>query len=225
METRRLSDLISSGQEHPTPDLGEVTRRRDQLRRLMPTMRRTRTGRDALLSELIGHYRSGHREIWGSMLLEVMGAAVFTELERYRPQGPVFDSDDLAQQMLAEVLEAALVIPLPAGAQHLEQRLLCRVTKRMERLLRGELRRQRAQIAAPWENDGLYPPFALDRSLYADREPYLDADLLGDGWGPDLRCVDGAGFREGEQTASPSPRERKAGRKLQVDNRAAGFDA
>lgn len=202
MESQRLSDLISSELEHITPDLGEVTRRRDQLLRLLPEMRRTREGRDALLTELVGHYRSGHREVWGPVLLEVMAPALFSQLERYRPQGPVVDSDDLAQQMLVEVLEAALSVPLPPGTQHVEQRLLWRVTKRMQRQLQRELRRRRGQVAAPWENPGLYPPYALDRSLYEDRPPYLHEDLLGDGWGPDVRVRDGAGFRESSEGAA-----------------------
>lgn len=96
--------------------------------------------RDQLVFDLVLLYRRGPRQHWAPVLLEVMAPPIFERLARYRPEEPVIDQDDLYQQLLLEVLEAALTIPLHGGPAWLERRLLMRAGGNLSRRLRKEAR-------------------------------------------------------------------------------------
>ncbi len=145
----RLSELIAAGYRQPVPagvDLESALLARARLLQSLPQARRTRCRRDALLLELIAHYRRGQRQLWAPVLLEVMAPALCQRLQGYLPLRPAMDLDDIAQQLVVELLNAALAIPLPADGQWTERRLLNRATKRIGRWLAREARRQKHQL-------------------------------------------------------------------------------
>jgi len=158
LEPRLPNPIAAGSREVPveTEDLETALLARARLLKVLPEVRRTRRGRDVLLWELIGLYRRGQRQLWAPLLLELMGLAMSHRLQRYQALDPTLDADDIAQQLAIEVLEAALNIPLPAEPRWVEARLLKRATKRLQRWLAKEAKKQSCQepLPAPDDDEG-----------------------------------------------------------------------
>jgi hypothetical protein len=102
--------------------------------------RLTLAERDQLLFELVALYRRGPRAQWAPVLLDVMAPPLMQRLKRFKPQPPAIDDEDVAQHFLAEVLEAALKLPLDTGPRCLERRLILRAATPVSRWLQREVR-------------------------------------------------------------------------------------
>ena len=76
-------------------------------------------------------------------LLDFLAPAMVSRLGHYRDVPPGLGADDLSQQMVVEVLRAALTIPLPRGAEFLERRIILRAGQAMRRMLEREQRHRR----------------------------------------------------------------------------------
>jgi hypothetical protein len=162
LEPRLSNPIADDSREVPgeAEDIEAAVVARARLLTALPESRRTRRARDLLLWELVTLYRRGQRQLWAPLLLDVMEQALVHRLHRYQAPDPTFDAGDIAQQLVIEVLEAALDIPLPAEPVWIEARLLKRATKRLQRWLAKEAKRQSRQ----------QPPPAPDEDESADPE-------------------------------------------------------
>ena len=79
------------------------------------------------------------------MLLEVLNPALLQRLKRYRAEPPAIDLEDIRQQLVVELLSAAVAIPLPPDADFVERRLLMRAGQGVRRWLVREGRVRAAQ--------------------------------------------------------------------------------
>lgn len=102
-------------------------------------------GRVSGLFAVVLAYRAGPRRIWGPVLLDVLAPALLASLQRLRPYPPVMDAEDIRQQLVVEVLQAAAAMPLPANPNYLRRRLMARANQGVRRWLEREGRRQRGQ--------------------------------------------------------------------------------
>ena len=94
--------------------------------------------RDQLLCELLVAYRSTHdRAQIAPLILEAVRPQLEVRRLRLSPQEPYLDTQDLAQQLVLEVLDLALTLPLQGGA-FLERRLVLRAIERVTRGLERE---------------------------------------------------------------------------------------
>ncbi len=90
-------------------------------------------------------YRACSRSRCAPMLLTLLAPAVERRLGRLRPVPPAISAEDIRQQLLVEVLEAALSMPLPLNPLVLERAILRRASQAVSRRLSRELRRQQRQ--------------------------------------------------------------------------------
>jgi len=96
--------------------------------------------RDQLLCELLVAYRmTAVRAQIAPLILEAVRPQLEVRRLRLRPREPYLDADDVAQQLVLEILDLALRLPLQDGA-FLERRLLLRAIERVTRRLKRELR-------------------------------------------------------------------------------------
>src|SRR5579864_7415595 len=72
--------------------------------------------RDRLLEEIVLEYRSGRRDVWAAVLLDVLTPAILARLARYRTEPPGLDAEDIRQQFVVELLSAARSMPMPLGS-------------------------------------------------------------------------------------------------------------
>lgn len=91
--------------------------------------------RDRILEAVVRAYRIGQRQLWGPMLLEILGPQLAEAVQQFHILAPLVDSDDLGQQLVLEVLSAAAIVPIPQGARWVEQRLLRRANFNLARWL------------------------------------------------------------------------------------------
>ena len=96
--------------------------------------------RDVTLREAVQAYRRGPRTVWGPVILEVLAPAIMVRLVIYEELPPVINLEDLRQQLVVEVLDAAAHVPLPDNARYIKQRIMRQAAKRMTRWLRREIR-------------------------------------------------------------------------------------
>jgi hypothetical protein len=99
--------------------------------------------RDRLLGEIVWAYRSGDRPVWGAVLLDLLTPALLKKLQRYSPEEPVVDLEDIRQQLVVELLQAAATMPFSPAADFVERRLVLRAGQGVRRWLSRE-RRYRA---------------------------------------------------------------------------------
>jgi len=96
--------------------------------------------RDQFLCELLVAYRlSAVRSQIAPLILEAVRPQLEVRRLRLRPRQPYLETDDIAQQLVLEILDLALRLPLQEGA-FLERRLLLRAIERVTRRLKRELR-------------------------------------------------------------------------------------
>ncbi len=103
------------------------------------------------LAAAVKAYRSGCRSIWAPVVLTLMAPAVEGRLRDLYPVPPAISSDDIPQQLLVEVLEAALCMPLPQDPLMFGPAILSRASQAVSRRLGRELRRQQRQQQHPVE--------------------------------------------------------------------------
>lgn len=97
------------------------------------------------LAAAVKAYRAGCRSSWAPVVLTMMAPAVEGRLRDLYPVPPAISSDDIRQQLLVEVLEAALCIPLPQDPLMFGPAILSRASQAVSRRLGRELRRQERQ--------------------------------------------------------------------------------
>jgi hypothetical protein len=141
--TASLSEHIASGyqvviERWPEDDLPALVRMRARDRT------RSIEERDVTLREAVQAYRRGPRSKWGPVVLELLAPAILVRLGLFEELLPVIALEDLRQQLVVEVLDAAAHMPLADNARYIKQRVMRRAAKRMTRWLAREIR------AASW---------------------------------------------------------------------------
>jgi hypothetical protein len=106
---------------------------------------RRRCGRSVRVAEAIARYRQGPRQLWASILLDLLAPAIIHCVTRLRPMPPVLDEDEIRQQFLVELLEAAASIPLPSVPAWQKRAILSRANQAVRRSLTREAMRQGRQ--------------------------------------------------------------------------------
>ena len=112
--------------------------------------------RDELWTQLIDNYVSGPRQGWAAALLEVMRVDLLAALGALPAMPPTITSDDIAQQLVTEILAAALDGPA-TPARTTRDRLITRAATSVHRLLAGELRSATEGSELPPQPDGSSP--------------------------------------------------------------------
>ncbi len=102
-------------------------------------------GRQRALVGAVNAYRAGACSRWAPVLLALLGPALERRVGRLRPVPPAINTEDIRQQLVVEVLEAALCMPLPENSLLLERAILRRASQAVSRRLGRELRRQQRQ--------------------------------------------------------------------------------
>jgi hypothetical protein len=111
------------------------------------------TERDQLLADIVVAYRSGPRELWAPVILDLLAPALVRMVRRIVRKSEelanldpdellAVDEEELRQQLLMEVLRAAATIPLRSGARGMKTRLLKRVNTYLIRWVKREFRHQ-----------------------------------------------------------------------------------
>ena len=95
---------------------------------------------DALWAELINRYLRGPRADWAVVVLEVMRVDLLEVLGSLKPLPPAVTREDIAQQLIVELLAAALDGPADP-ARWTRHRLVTRATTAVQRMLSTELKR------------------------------------------------------------------------------------
>jgi hypothetical protein len=115
------------------------------LARARDTSNAGRRERGRSLRAIVGTYRAGPRELWGSVLLDLLAPALLARLLRLRTELPVLDEEDIRQQLVFELLRAAATMPLPSEDRYLKTALIARANQGVCRWLAREARRQMNQ--------------------------------------------------------------------------------
>jgi len=115
--------------------------RRNRRRRAMAGHRKAQ-GRDAYLEDLIRRYRADPAT-WSPVLLEAIGPAAVARIAHFVSPSPVIDAEDVAQELILQLLLAAATMPLPHGARWVERRLVLRAGTGVSRWLQREANYQR----------------------------------------------------------------------------------
>ncbi|MBJ7601686.1 MAG: hypothetical protein JF888_00570 [Candidatus Dormibacteraeota bacterium] len=105
------------------------------------------------LARAVKAYRAGCRSRWAPVVLMLMAPVVEGRMSDLHPVRPAISADDIRQQLLQEVLEAALSMPLPKDPLVLQRAILLRATQAVRRRLTRELCRQGKQEPPVEEDD------------------------------------------------------------------------
>lgn len=92
---------------------------------------------DATLRQVVLAYR-GDPSL-GPLVLDLLKPAVARWLRFLDAEPPVLASDDLEQQIVLEVLEAASSMPLPAGMRYVDRAIVRRARRSVSRWLFAEV--------------------------------------------------------------------------------------
>lgn len=107
---------------------------------------------DALWAELIGRYIQGPRANWALVVLEVMRVDLLELLGSLKSLPPAVTREDIAQQLIVELLSAALDGPADP-ARWTRHRLITRATTAVQRMLLAELKRANHLPVIPANSD------------------------------------------------------------------------
>jgi len=138
-----LASQIRDGFERAAGSLGD---RANLVRRVRSTCNEGSGERDRLLGEIVWAYRTGDRQVWGGVLLDLLAPALLKKLKRYSPEEPGVDLEDIRQQLVVELLHAAATMPFPPGADFVERRLVLRAGQGIRRWLSRERRYRAAHL-------------------------------------------------------------------------------
>jgi hypothetical protein len=97
------------------------------------------------LRGLVLAYRAGPKRLWGPVLLDRLAPAILERLQRLKARAPVIDPEDIRQQLIVEVLQAAATMPLPENPAYLRRALIARANQGVRRKLARERAHQLAQ--------------------------------------------------------------------------------
>jgi hypothetical protein len=95
---------------------------------------------DELLAAAIRSYRRGPAQVWGPVLLSMLGPALVTMAARLRSCSRAIDGEDLDQQVVLEALRACDEMPLPDGCRFVLRRVVLLANKRLTRWAQRETR-------------------------------------------------------------------------------------
>lgn len=101
--------------------------------------------RNRLLAEMVTAYRSGPRELWGPVILDLLAPALVELLQLFRAEPPAMDAEEISQQLVMETLRAAATIPIHKDGCDMKVRLLARAYTYVVRWLIREGYRQSKQ--------------------------------------------------------------------------------
>ena len=102
--------------------------------------------RDQTLAAIVISYRAGPRHLWAPVLLDLLTPALLDCLQRLGHEPPVFDPEDIRQQLLVELLHLAATLPLGDG-RYLKRRLIRRANQAVRRRLAREALRRSRQVS------------------------------------------------------------------------------
>jgi hypothetical protein len=95
-------------------------------------------------SSLIADYREGPRPLFGPIIVRRLQAEIRTAADHLRPPaGTMLSADDIQDELVLQVLEAATRMPLPSDPACIPLCLMLRAQARVARWLAGELRHSR----------------------------------------------------------------------------------
>jgi len=94
---------------------------------------------DKLWAELLQHYQAGPRQAWAAVLLEAMRPDLAAAVAAVPAFPPVITREDFAQQLMANVLVAALDSPADQ-ARWTPNRLISRASQKTQKWLAREIR-------------------------------------------------------------------------------------
>ena len=98
---------------------------------------------DRRLADLVRRYQESDRQTWAPALLEAMAPALIPWLARVNGEPPYLSREDVAQQLVVELLSKALELDLNRDSQHIARRLLRKAAHRVAEQLRQEAANRR----------------------------------------------------------------------------------
>src|SRR5713101_6087782 len=121
--------------------------------RRLAACRRDPRARDQFLCELLVAYRlAAVRSQIAPLILQAVRPQLEVRRLWLRPREPYLEADDVAQQLVLDILDLALRLPLQDGG-YLERRLLLRAIERVSRGLKRELRYRNLVGSYPADTD------------------------------------------------------------------------
>jgi len=97
-------------------------------------------GRDRALAEIVAAYRTGPRELWAPVILDLVAPPLLEKLQRLTARPPVLEIEDLSQQLVLQILHAAATMRIAREGRHLRRELVARASKAVSRQLAREHR-------------------------------------------------------------------------------------
>jgi hypothetical protein len=92
--------------------------------------------------ELITAYREGPRQLYAPVILGLLESQINGAARRLRPPVSTITGEDIRQELVVQVLDAALAMPLAPDPQWIPRRLLLRARTGAVRWLANELRHE-----------------------------------------------------------------------------------
>jgi hypothetical protein len=121
-------------------------RRRWEARRALSATR-DRDRRDRLIAQSLVGYRRGPKDFWGPLLLELLAPKLSIQVSRLSTVVPYIDCEDVAPQLIAELLTVSATMPLPANSRRWERALRLRAKTHLTRWMAREERRQLRSVS------------------------------------------------------------------------------
>lgn len=109
--------------------------------------------RDRLLAQVVCAYRSGPRQVWGPVILDLFAPALVEMLQEFRTEPPLIDEEETRQQLVLELLSSAARVRLLEDGRQTKWRIISRAYTGMLRWLGREGRRQRRQVSFEAQED------------------------------------------------------------------------
>ena len=143
---------------------------------------------DVLWTDLLRHFQDGPRQLWATVLLEAMRPDLAVAVAVVPAFPPAITRDEVAQQLIADLLAAALDGPVDP-ARWTPNRLISRAALKTQRWLAREIRAfaqgvsyidQRATAHAGGELPGLLLELEMRRNPSAGLVVLYRQEVLGD---------------------------------------------
>jgi hypothetical protein len=103
--------------------------------------------RNRLLAQIVCAYRTGPKQRWGPVLLDLLAPTLVLMLQGLRPVPPVIEEEEIRQQLVAEALRSVATVPLLESGLQTRFRINSRTYTNMLRWLAREGRRRRGQVS------------------------------------------------------------------------------
>ena len=135
--TSRLSEAIREGFRAAVGSAGASVSP-VELRARARDLSLTRPERDAVIRSAVIAYQQGDRQLWAPVILELLAPAIMHLRLRFGVVPPVILDEDIGQELLAEVLRAAIRLRVDESSLYVERRIILRATTRLMRWLAKE---------------------------------------------------------------------------------------